>query len=72
MASPHSASAASEQRNTVTRPWSSGVSHRPPGTMAIRSRRVCSSAFRSYMGVIVGPGQIAFTLMPWGATSYAR
>ena len=34
--------------------------------------RVCSSAFRSYMGVIVGPGQIAFTLMPWGATSYAR
>jgi len=64
MASPHRASAASEQRNNATRPWSSGVSHRPVGTRAIRSRRVCSSVFRSYMGVIVGPGQIAFTLIP--------
>ena len=63
-ASPHSASAPAEQRKTTTRPWSAGVIHRPFGTIAMRSRRVCSSAFRSYMGVSVGPGQMAFTLMP--------
>ncbi|OGR59560.1 MAG: hypothetical protein A2X36_12370 [Elusimicrobia bacterium GWA2_69_24] len=69
MARPHRGSAASEQRNTAIRPWSPGVIQRPLGTIAMRSRRVCSSAFRSYMGVSVGPGQMALTLMPYGATS---
>ena len=69
MARPHRGSAASEQRKTAIRPWSSGVRKRPLGTIATRSRRVSSSAFRSYMAVSVGPGQMALTLMPSAATS---